>query len=161
LALNVRYEFYIYIYIYVSQICHFGDRKLFHPVPLERKVCFVFGAGNRNLIAMPRVIQGALSAFALVAGVKCSIDVRLVDAAGRDSNVGVLQIKTDAGFGTVCGANAASADAIQQVTRVRSTHFCFQRVGCGQPFFSSRVVACRGDLQIHGLRVRHCEQFPL
>lgn len=39
-----------------------------------------------------------------------SSDVRLVDAAGGLSNVGLLQVKTDAGFGTVCRASAAAAD---------------------------------------------------
>ena len=41
-----------------------------------------------------------------------SADVRLVDAAGGLSSVGMLQVRTDAGFGSVCGANAAAADAI-------------------------------------------------
>jgi len=49
-------------------------------------------------------------AFALFLGAWCSVDVRLVDAAGSLSNVGLLQVRTDAGFGTVCGANAAAAD---------------------------------------------------
>ena len=49
--------------------------------------------------------------FALLAGVQSSADVRLIDAAGGLSNVGLLQVNTDAGFGTVCGANAAAADA--------------------------------------------------
>ena len=37
-------------------------------------------------------------------------DVRLVGAAGATSS-GLLQVRTDAGFGSVCGANAAAADA--------------------------------------------------
>ena len=43
---------------------------------------------------------------------RCSADVRLVDAAGSISNVGLLQVRTDAGFGTVCGANPAAADVV-------------------------------------------------
>lgn len=55
--------------------------------------------------------------FSLVAGVQSTADVRLVDAAGGLSNVGLLQVNTDAGFGTVCGANAAAADATRRVSR--------------------------------------------
>ena len=51
-------------------------------------------------------------AFALVAGARCSVDIRVVDAAGALSNAGLLQVSTDAGFGSVCGANPASADVI-------------------------------------------------
>ena len=40
------------------------------------------------------------------------IDVRLVDATGALSNVGLLQVKTDGGFGSVCGANLATADVV-------------------------------------------------
>merc|ERR1711879_139224 len=43
---------------------------------------------------------------------RSSADVRLVDAAGSISNVGLLQVRTDAGFGTVCGANPAAADVV-------------------------------------------------
>ena len=43
-------------------------------------------------------------------GGQCSADVHLIDAAGALSNVGPLQVKTDVGFGSVCGANAAAAD---------------------------------------------------
>jgi hypothetical protein len=42
----------------------------------------------------------------------CSVDVRLVDTAGSLTNAGLLQIKTDAGFGSVCGANPAAADVV-------------------------------------------------
>ena len=52
-----------------------------------------------------------LFAFAFLAGAAASADVRLVDAAGSLSSVGLLQVNTDAGFGSVCGANAAAADA--------------------------------------------------
>mmetsp|Transcript_56149 Transcript_56149/g.89063 ORF Transcript_56149/g.89063 Transcript_56149/m.89063 type:complete len:280 (-) Transcript_56149:27-866(-) len=41
-----------------------------------------------------------------------SVDVRLVDAAGSLSNVGLVQVKTDTGFGSICGANPAAADVI-------------------------------------------------
>lgn len=49
---------------------------------------------------------------ALSLGAHCSTDVRLVDEAGGLANVGLLQVATEAGFGTVCGANAAAADVI-------------------------------------------------
>jgi len=52
------------------------------------------------------------SVAASLANVHGSADVRLVDAAGGLSSVGLLQVRTDAGFGSVCGANAAAADAI-------------------------------------------------
>ena len=45
-------------------------------------------------------------------GGRCSPDVRLVDEAGSLPSVGLLQVKTDAGFGSVCGANPAAADVI-------------------------------------------------
>ena len=45
-------------------------------------------------------------------GGRCSPDVRLVDETGSLSSVGLLQVKTDAGFGSVCGANPAAADVI-------------------------------------------------
>ena len=48
---------------------------------------------------------------ALPLGAHCAADVRLVDEAGGLANVGLLQVATEAGFGTVCGANAAAADA--------------------------------------------------
>ena len=41
-----------------------------------------------------------------------SVDVRLVDATGNLASVGLVQIKTDTGFGSVCGANPAAADVI-------------------------------------------------
>ena len=41
-----------------------------------------------------------------------SVDVRLIDATGNLASVGLVQIKTDAGFGSVCGANPAAADVI-------------------------------------------------
>jgi hypothetical protein len=42
--------------------------------------------------------------------------VRLLDAAGSFSNVGLLQVRMDNDFGTVCGANAAAADVIDTRT---------------------------------------------
>jgi len=56
-----------------------------------------------------------LCAFLLAAlplGAHSVADVRLVDEAGGVSSVGLLQVATEAGFGTVCGANAAAADVI-------------------------------------------------
>ena len=40
----------------------------------------------------------------------CAADVRLVDESGSVSNAGLVQVSTEAGFGTICGANAAAAD---------------------------------------------------
>lgn len=54
--------------------------------------------------------------FSILAGARGTADVRLVDAAGGLSNVGLLQVSTDVGFGTVCGASAASADATRPRT---------------------------------------------
>ena len=48
--------------------------------------------------------------LALLTCARSSADVHLIDAAGALSHVGLLQVKTDLGFGTVCGANAAAAD---------------------------------------------------
>ena len=59
---------------------------------------------------MTRVTCHALWVSALLVGAQCSTDVRLVDAAGGLSNVGLLQVRTEAGFRTVCGANSAAAD---------------------------------------------------
>ena len=50
--------------------------------------------------------------LSMVAHVQSNADVRLLDAAGSVSNVGLLQVHMDADFGTVCGANAASADVM-------------------------------------------------
>jgi len=61
---------------------------------------------------MARVVLNLCLAFAVIGGVQSSADVRLVDAAGSLSSVGLLQVNTDAGFGSVCGANAAAADVI-------------------------------------------------
>ena len=58
----------------------------------------------------------------MVAHVQSNADVRLLDAAGSVSNVGLLQVRMDADFGTVCGANAASAD----VMLARATTCMFQ-----------------------------------
>ena len=63
---------------------------------------------------MSRMASGFLLFLAFLAGAAASADVRLVDAAGGLSNVGLLQVKTDAGFGSVCGANAAAADVAHQ-----------------------------------------------
>jgi len=54
----------------------------------------------------------ALLAFACFGAAQCGPDVRLVDAAGSLSSVGLLQVRTENGFGSVCGANPAAADVI-------------------------------------------------
>ena len=69
--------------------------------------------GSEQHFLMARVVFNLFWVFALLAGVaQSSADVRLVDAAGSLSSVGLLQVNTDGGFGTVCGANAATADVI-------------------------------------------------
>ena len=62
---------------------------------------------------MARVVLNLCLAFAVAGGAQSSANLRLVDAAGSLSSVGLLQVNTDAGFGSVCGANAAAADAAQ------------------------------------------------
>jgi len=50
---------------------------------------------------------------ALPVAIHATIDARLVDSQGSLSSVGLLQVSTDVGgFGSVCGANQASADVI-------------------------------------------------
>lgn len=39
-------------------------------------------------------------------------DARIVDHTGAASNVGIVQVRTSDGWGTVCGANPASADTV-------------------------------------------------
>jgi len=51
-------------------------------------------------------------AFVSFVGALSSTDVRLVDGTGSLSNVGLLQVRTDAGFGSVCGANPSAADVV-------------------------------------------------
>ena len=54
-----------------------------------------------------------LLAFLLCSSRMCfGADVRLVDANGALASVGLLQVKTDAGYGSVCGANLAAADVV-------------------------------------------------
>jgi hypothetical protein len=65
----------------------------------------------RTALVMARVVLNLCLMFAVLGGAWSSADVRLVDAAGSLSSVGLLQVNTDAGFGSVCGANAAAADA--------------------------------------------------
>ena len=103
---------------------------------------------------MSRMASGFLLFFAFLAGAAASADVRLVDAAGGLSNVGLLQVKTDAGFGSVCGANAAAADVARQDDGAQSAvravwHLprrvlsllslpCCTRACCGSRWFADR-----------------------
>lgn len=69
----------------------------------------------------------SIFAFALLLGLCNGADVRVVDAAGGLSNAGLLQVKTDTGFGSVCGANAASAEVTRQehlLLRVWNSFVC-------------------------------------
>ena len=59
---------------------------------------------------MTRILFDLLLVCALTGCAQSAADVRLVDAAGGLSSTGLLQVQTDAGFGTVCGANGAAAD---------------------------------------------------
>lgn len=61
---------------------------------------------------MARVVLVLHLVLGLLAHVRGSADVRLLDAAGSFSNVGLLQVRMDSDFGSVCGANAAAADVI-------------------------------------------------
>lgn len=65
-----------------------------------------------KVIIMQRFDATILLFLALPVCIHCSVDVRLVDASGSLTNVGLLQIKTDSGFGSVCGANPAAADVV-------------------------------------------------
>ena len=93
-----------------AQAQNLGDRKWLLEVVLWGGVAR--RPGSEQYFLMACIMSDLFFAFALlVAGTQSSTDVRLVDGAGGLANVGLLQIKTDAGFGTVCGANAAAADA--------------------------------------------------
>ena len=50
--------------------------------------------------------------FFFFLGARGSVEVRLIDGVGSVSNAGLLQVKTESGFGSVCGANPAAADVI-------------------------------------------------
>ena len=67
----------------------------------------------------------------------CSVDVRLVDEAGSLSSVGLVEIKTDAGFGSVCGANPAAADVI-----CRSLGFAYGTVSSSPCGFYGAANLC-------------------
>ena len=109
---------------------------------------------------MALVVIDFVFAFALVVGARGIVDVRLVDAVGSISSVGLLQVKTDMGFGTVCGANAATADVISVH---RLTHMCSRSCTVSRTKMFSFAELCvlipnanqRGDLQIPGL----CQRF--
>jgi len=75
--------------------------------PLEALSSFWLG-----IMALPS--SCSICAFALLLGLCCGADVRVIDAAGGLSNAGLLQVKTDTGYGSVCGANAASAEVTRQ-----------------------------------------------
>ena len=100
-------------------------------------------------------------AFALLLGSCCGADVRLVDAAGGLSNAGLLQVKTDTGYGSVCGANAASAEVTRQ------EHVCVESVQFVRDHDHALFLHCaggalgQGDLPIDGLCTRVNQQLPL
>ena len=74
------------------------------------------GNGTEQQV-MGRVVLVLCWVLAMLAHVHGSADVRLLDAAGSFSNVGLLQVRMDAGFGSVCGANAPAADVnLVQIT---------------------------------------------
>jgi hypothetical protein len=111
---------------------------------------------------MTRVACHVLLALALLVGAQCSTDVRLVDAAGGLSNVGLLQVRTDAGFGTVCGASAAAADVIAPCSLACAACFLALITADVLKLFTlSLSDVGQGDLQIDGLCSRLCQQLPL
>ena len=67
---------------------------------------------REDIVSMMRcdVLCMLLLAVVLMASAEGATDMRLVDESGSVSSAGLLQVKTEAGFGTVCGANAAAAD---------------------------------------------------
>ena len=70
---------------------------------------------------------------ALPVAIDATIDARLVDSQGSLSSVGLLQVSTDAGgFGSVCGANEASADAPRPPKPFAQP--CFPAAICHLPF---------------------------
>ena len=103
--------------------------------------------------------------FSAFVCVQCGADVRLVDAAGSISNVGLLQVRTDAGFGTVCGANPAAADVV-----CRSLGYSFGSVStspcgfygganlCGAP--GSPVVRCSCHALVNHFCACYSNPFP-
>lgn len=96
--------------------------------------------------------------FALPVAVDATIDARLVDSQGSLSSVGLLQVSTDAGgFGSVCNANPASADApwlpnFLWTTLPRS---------CQVPVALLIAILDRGHLPLDGFRQRHCQRCPM
>ena len=86
---------------------------------------------------MQRLCATSLLFVTLPVCIFCSVDVRLVDVVGDLSNVGLVQIKTDAGFGTVCGANPAAADVI-----CRSLGFAYGTVSSSPCGFYGAANLC-------------------
>lgn len=94
-------------------------------------------------------------ALLLVAAVRCSVDVRIVDAAGALSNAGLIQISTDAGFGSVCGASPASADVI-----CRSMGFAYGSISNSPCGFYGGADVC-GAAGTPVVRVMPASRLPL
>ena len=83
--------------------------------------------------------------------------VRVVDTSGFMSNSGLLQIRTDAGFGSVCGMNQAAADVV-----CRQMGYDFGSVGdscatyggefqcgaTGTPVAMQQLVCTGGELDV-------------
>ena len=81
---------------------------------------------------MARALLWTVLLTVLPLGVHSVADVRLVDEAGGISSVGLVQVATDAGFGTVCGANAAAADVISPCPSF-APHASFACLSCALP----------------------------
>merc|ERR1712203_1265869 len=64
----------------------------------------------RNRLAT--ISARAFHVYALDTIEKIKADVRIVDASGVLLSVGLLQVRTGAGFGSVCGMNPAAADVV-------------------------------------------------
>ena len=56
------------------------------------------------------MVRFVLLSLTVTTAMVCAADVRVVDESGSVSNAGLVQVSTAAGFGTICGANAAAAD---------------------------------------------------
>jgi len=80
-------------------------------------------------------------------------DVRITDAGGRLSNTGLLQVRTDLGFGSVCGLNQAAAQVACRQLGYRfgsaATSACGHYGGdnlCGAPGapIAKKALRCHG-----------------
>ena len=94
-----------------------------------------------------------LLAFLLCSARMCfGADVRLVDANGALASVGLLQVKTDAGYGSVCGANLAAADVVCR--SMGYTHGAVSSSPCGF-YGGAYLCGVPGSPVVYDLRLMH------